>query len=350
MSGRLLTPHSPLYLFPQGAFQKELPAWSTAPAAPYDGLYAELFDQPGVILETKHLSKARGHAFGRNVEWCDCVLPKHASISRQHGAIIHTKLGPVAIDLFSSHGTFLNGARMQAGRPYLVYEGDILRFGAAAGQYKLKGTGREKRSDASAKPEPIGREASKATAAAAAGGGAKMDESGPGEARDRDAKHLESATSGDKRRREHDSSSSSSSATRKDQKGESGARVATGLADPKTGRIRCSHLLVKHAGSRRPSSWREETITISKDQATDRLAGFRSQLENLKGEELAAKFEKLAEVNSDCSSAKHHGDLGFFQFAKMQAPFSKAAFALKVGELSGMVETDSGVHIILRKE
>lgn len=33
----------------------------------------------------------------------------------------------------------------------------------------------------------------------------------------------------------------------------------------------------------------------------------------------------------------------------MQAPFEKAAFALNVGQMSGIVDTDSGVHIILRK-
>ena len=35
--------------------------------------------------------------------------------------------------------------------------------------------------------------------------------------------------------------------------------------------VQCSHLLVKHAGSRRPSSWREENITRSKEDAIDIL-------------------------------------------------------------------------------
>jgi len=32
----------------------------------------------------------------------------------------------------------------------------------------------------------------------------------------------------------------------------------------------------------------------------------------------------------------------------MQRPFEEATYALAVGEMSGVVETDSGVHIILR--
>ena len=59
-------------------------------------------------------------------------------------------------------------------------------------------------------------------------------------------------------------------------------------------------------------------------------------------------FEELAAEYSDCSSAKHGGDLGSFGRGKMQKPFEDAAFALEVNELSEPVSTDSGVHIILR--
>lgn len=37
--------------------------------------------------------------------------------------------------------------------------------------------------------------------------------------------------------------------------------------------VQCSHLLVKHAGSRRPSSWREENITRTKEDALEMLRG-----------------------------------------------------------------------------
>ena len=37
--------------------------------------------------------------------------------------------------------------------------------------------------------------------------------------------------------------------------------------------VQCSHLLVKHRDSRRPSSWREEKITRSKEEALEILKG-----------------------------------------------------------------------------
>ncbi|XP_013147645.1 PREDICTED: putative peptidyl-prolyl cis-trans isomerase dodo isoform X2 [Papilio polytes] len=109
------------------------------------------------------------------------------------------------------------------------------------------------------------------------------------------------------------------------------------------GEIRCRHILVKHAESRRPSSWREESITRSKDEALEQLKAYRKQIV---GNE--ATFVDLATKFSDCSSAKRGGDLGMFKRGQMQAPFEEEAFKLKVGQLSKPVETDSGFHIILR--
>ena len=114
-------------------------------------------------------------------------------------------------------------------------------------------------------------------------------------------------------------------------------------AQPEQAQVRASHLLVKHRDSRRPSSWREENITRSKEEALDILAGYRSQIVNKE-----ASFEELAGKFSDCSSAKKGGDLGLFGRGQMQKPFEDATFGLDVGQMSEAVITDSGVHIILR--
>lgn len=109
--------------------------------------------------------------------------------------------------------------------------------------------------------------------------------------------------------------------------------------------IRCRHILIKHAGSRRPSSWKAEKITRSKEEALEALATVREKV--ILGQ---ASFQQMASIESDCGSARAGGDLGRFSRGQMQKPFEDVAFSLDVGEISGFVETDSGVHIIQRLE
>lgn len=70
------------------------------------------------------------------------------------------------------------------------------------------------------------------------------------------------------------------------------------------GKIRCSHLLVKHRDSRRPSSWREAEITRSKEEAIEILKGHERRIQS--GE---ATLGDIAVSESDCSSARKKGDL-----------------------------------------
>jgi peptidyl-prolyl cis-trans isomerase C len=88
---------------------------------------------------------------------------------------------------------------------------------------------------------------------------------------------------------------------------------------PQVERIRARHILVP-----------------TEKQAKDVLARLK------KGE----KFEDIAKQVSTDGSKEYGGDLGYFSEQDMVPEFSKAAFALKVGETSQPVKTDYGWHII----
>ena len=66
----------------------------------------------------------------------------------------------------------------------------------------------------------------------------------------------------------------------------------------------------------------------------------------LKGED----FAKLAEELSEGPSGKNGGDLGFFTREQMVKPFADAAFALAPGQISNVVETRFGYHVIKVEE
>jgi len=118
--------------------------------------------------------------------------------------------------------------------------------------------------------------------------------------------------------------------------------------------VRASHLLIKHAQSRRPSSWKEEVVTRSPEAAAADCERLRAAIladaeaRGGGGGGLAAAFAEAAARESHCSSARAGGDLGAFGRGAMQAAFEGPAFALGVGELSGVVSSDSGMHLILR--
>jgi peptidyl-prolyl cis-trans isomerase D len=89
-----------------------------------------------------------------------------------------------------------------------------------------------------------------------------------------------------------------------------------------------SHILLKTEGG--------------KDAAKTKAQGL---LEQVKKD--PSKFAELAKANSqDSGSAAQGGDLGFFERESMVKPFADAAFALKEGQISELVESEFGFHII----
>jgi peptidyl-prolyl cis-trans isomerase D len=90
-------------------------------------------------------------------------------------------------------------------------------------------------------------------------------------------------------------------------------------------------------------------IAAAKDAKADVKATAKAKAEALLAEvkKTPANFAELAKKNSeDPGSGERGGDLDFFTRAAMVKPFSDAAYALKQGEISGVVESDFGFHII----
>ena len=93
--------------------------------------------------------------------------------------------------------------------------------------------------------------------------------------------------------------------------------------------VLCQHILVKG----------------SDDAALDKIKAIRERI--VSG---GADFAEEAKKNSDCPSGQEGGSLGWFGRGMMVPEFDKVAFEMKKGEVSGVVSTQFGYHIIYKAD
>ena len=95
--------------------------------------------------------------------------------------------------------------------------------------------------------------------------------------------------------------------------------------------VQMSHILINV----KPGASKEETAKARKK--------IEEILAKVKGGE---NFAELARKNSECPTSSKGGDLGYVSKGRMVPEFEKAAYALKPGQVSDVVQTQFGFHII----
>jgi peptidyl-prolyl cis-trans isomerase NIMA-interacting 1 len=115
--------------------------------------------------------------------------------------------------------------------------------------------------------------------------------------------------------------------------------VAVDAAPPES--IACQHVLVAYKGAKNAPA----NVTRSKADAKARAEEVRTKA--VAGDDMA----ELAKTYSDDQGSRERlGSVGKFKRDGMVKPFSDAAFALKVNEISAVVETPFGFHVIKRNQ
>jgi peptidyl-prolyl cis-trans isomerase NIMA-interacting 1 len=105
--------------------------------------------------------------------------------------------------------------------------------------------------------------------------------------------------------------------------------------------IAAQHILIAYKGAKGAP----KQVTRSKAEAKKRADEVLERIK--KGEDFSQLVKTFSE---DPGSADRMGSVGKFDREKMVKAFSDAAFALKVDEVSGVVETPFGFHLIKRNQ
>jgi protein-export membrane protein SecD len=111
------------------------------------------------------------------------------------------------------------------------------------------------------------------------------------------------------------------------------------LVDERDAReVKANHLLICYQGDDRCES------DLSKEDA-------KKKIDELKTQATPENFIDLAKVNStEPGASESGGDLGWFGKDQMVKPFEEAVFAMKVGEISDVIETQFGYHLIYKTD
>lgn len=95
----------------------------------------------------------------------------------------------------------------------------------------------------------------------------------------------------------------------------------------------------------------QHILVTPKDSSAEAKAAARAKLEEIRARvKNGADFGDEASAHSDCPSGKNGGSLGWFSRGMMVPEFEKAAFDMSVGDVSDIIETQFGFHIIYKTD
>lgn len=125
--------------------------------------------------------------------------------------------------------------------------------------------------------------------------------------------------------------------------------AASTVGAPK--QVRCRHILVRHKDSKEPVDRVRNNKPVTRSLAeAERI--LREALEAIESSPEKSVFTQRCKAVSECSTSlkggEMAGDLGWMSRGQAHAAVEVAAFALPVGHISDIVESDEGVHVLWR--
>mmetsp|Transcript_17515 Transcript_17515/g.48008 ORF Transcript_17515/g.48008 Transcript_17515/m.48008 type:complete len:556 (+) Transcript_17515:137-1804(+) len=119
-------------------------------------------------------------------------------------------------------------------------------------------------------------------------------------------------------------------------------------------KVRVRHILLRHTSSSSSApaqdSMRGRKVTRSPEEAEDQLLVVLADLDRDPGQ-FTAKCREISECQSALKGGELAGDLGWLSRDKPRSSMlevHKAAFSLAVGQISDLVESSSGIHVLMR--
>lgn len=335
------------------------PVWAGLPSRPFH-LHCTRDQVPFPALG---LERFPYYLFGKNPV-CDYVL-EHPSVSSVHAALIFNKEHAcfVLLDLGSTNGVRLHGARVEPRKPIPIAVGAVMQFGYSTRTYELRAGAapslkRAREDDGCALPAKAssssttaaGPDPSPADAAPAAARVAAATAPSPSHPARATAPSPGPSTSGTAAEAVAvDAQAAPPAAT---------PAAAAAVAEP-LAPIHLFQLVVKHKDVDNPVSRghnKGEVITRSRADALDVVRYIVEDHQRRVPVDAALGFspwtveEFVAAVGEYCevSTKKKRGDLGVVEKGTFADEIDEAAFRLRRGEVSAPVETQLGVHIFYR--